>query len=63
MFFLAERDGKTVGRIQGILEKQYNALHARKQVRFTRFDSIDDREVSRALFAAVEAWGRERGMC
>lgn len=62
VFFLALRDGQTVGRIQGIIEKQYNALHDCRQVRFTRFDAIEDPEVSRALFAAVEDWGRERGM-
>ena len=62
VFFLAVRDGVTVGRIQGILQKQYNELHSEKRVRFTRFDSIDDKEVSRALFSAVEAWGKARGM-
>ena len=62
VFYLAERDGKTVGRIQGILHKQYNALHGTKRLRFTRFDAINDTEVSRALFGALEAWGRERGM-
>ena len=62
VFYLAERDGKTVGRIQGLIQKQYNDIHATAQVRFTRFDSIDDTEVSDALFAAVEAWGKKRGM-
>lgn len=63
VFFLALRDGKTVGRIQGIIEKQYNRIHEKCQVRFTRFDSIDDTEVSNALFAAVEKWGVDHGMC
>ena len=63
VFYLAERDGKTVGRIQGIIQRQYNELHNAKTVRFTRFDSIDDTEVSDALFSAVVAWGKERGMC
>lgn len=62
VFFLAERDGSTVGRIQGIIEKQYNELHDCRQARFTRFDAIDDCEVSRALLGAVEAWARRRGM-
>lgn len=62
VFYLAERDGKTVGRIQGIIQKQYNRAHHCKKVRFTRFDSIDDAEVANALFAAVEAWGKSRGM-
>ena len=62
VFLLAEREGKTVGRIQGILHKQYNALRNEKRVRFTRFDSIDDKDVSRALFGAVESWAKSRGM-
>lgn len=62
VFYLAQRDGKTVGRIQGIIQKQYNANHATKQVRFTRFDCGNDEEVAKALFAAVEAWGRNNGM-
>lgn len=62
VFFIAQRDGKTVGRIQGILHRQFNALNNTKRVRFTRFDAIDDVEVSRALFGALEAWARERGM-
>ncbi len=62
IFFLAKKNGKTVGRIQGILQKEYNKSHNTKQVRFTRFDSINDPEVAKALFDAVEKWGRELGM-
>ena len=62
VFYLAKRDGKTVGRIQGILQNQYNLLHNERRVRFTRFDSVNDPEVSRALFGAVESWAKERGM-
>ena len=62
VFFLAEKDGKVVGRIQGICHKQYNELNNTKRVRFTRFDSIDDLEVSRALFSAIEKWARDLGM-
>lgn len=62
VFFLAVKDGVTVGRIQGILQRQYNELHSEKRIRFTRFDSINDKEVSRALFSAVEEWGRGLGM-
>ena len=62
VFFIAERDGKTVGRIQGIIQKQYNEIHNVRQARFTRFDSINDPEVSGALFAAVEQWAKARTM-
>lgn len=62
VFYLAVRDGKTVGRIQGIIQKQYNEIHSVSQMRFTRFDCIDDQDVADALLGAVEAWGLERGM-
>ena len=62
VFYLAENEGKTVGRIHGIIQKQFNANHGKAQVRFTRFDSTDDQEVADALFATLESWGKSRGM-
>lgn len=62
VFLLAKRDGKTVGRLQGIIQKQHNEKHGCAQMRFTRFDSIDDGETAKALFEAAEKWGKERGM-
>lgn len=60
--FIAERDGETVGRIQGIVQLQYNEIHNEKRLRFSRFDAINDKDVSSALFASLEAWGRARGL-
>ena len=60
--FLAERDGKTVGRAAGIIQKKYNEISGRKCIRFSRFDCIDDAAVAKALLDAVEAFGKERGM-
>ncbi|MBQ9728043.1 MAG: hypothetical protein IJV85_00435 [Clostridia bacterium] len=62
VFFLAERDGETVGRIQGIIQHQYNEIHNTKQVRFTRFDCEDNPETAKALFDAVEAWAKDNQM-
>lgn len=62
VFFLAKRDGKTVGRIQGIIQNQSNELHSERRIRFTRFDAINDTSVAAALFDALEAWGKEQGM-
>ena len=62
VFYLAEENGKTVGRIQGIIQKQYNENHGVKQARFTRFDSIEDMDVTAALFGALEKWSAEKGM-
>lgn len=61
-YFLAKRDGVTVGRISAILQRASNEKHGEKRVRFTRFDCIDDTEVSRALFSAVEDFAAKRGM-
>ena len=60
--FLAEKDGKIVGRAAGIIQKKYNEIAGRKCIRFSRFDCIDDAEVAKALLDAVESFGRERGM-
>ena len=62
VFYLAIRDGKTVGRIQGIVQNAYNDIHGVNQVRFTRFDCEDNPETAKALFDKVEEWAREQGM-
>ncbi len=62
IFFLAINDGLVVGRIQGILQEQYNKINNERRIRFTRFDSINDKAVACALFSAVENWGKELGM-
>lgn len=62
VFFLAYKDKKVAGRIQGIIQRQYNELHNEKRVRFTRFDCIDDQEVANALFDAVIKWAKSYGM-
>ena len=62
VYYLAEKDDKTVGRISGILQRVSNQKWGQKRVRFTRFDSIDDQQVADALFGAVEDWARARGM-
>ena len=62
VYYLAYKDGKVVGRISGIIQRDANEKWKRKRVRFTRFDSIDDQEVADALFNAVEKWAKEKGM-
>ena len=44
IYYNAYKDGKMVGRIHGIIQKQHNEITNEKRVRFTRFDSIDDVE-------------------
>ena len=61
-YFLAYRDGKVVGRVAAIVNYRYNEQWQRPCVRFGWLDLIDDAEVMRALLAAVEDYGREKGM-
>ena len=61
-YFLARRDGRTVGRVAAIINTRANEHWGRQEVRFGWIDFIDDLEVSRSLLQAVEKWGRERGM-
>ncbi len=60
--FLAEKDGKLVGRVMAIINRKANEAWKVEQVRFGWIDFIDDEEVAKALLEKVEAWGRERGM-
>ena len=60
--YLAYKDGKLAGRVAAIVNRKANAAWNHDEVRFGWFDFIDDREVSKALLDAVEAFGRERGM-
>lgn len=62
VYFNAYKDGVMAGRISGILQKAANEKNSKKQVRFTRFDVIEDLEVAKALFKAVEDWAIGLGM-
>jgi hypothetical protein len=59
---LAEKDGRPVGRILGIVNRQYNELLGVKNVRFGFLECGNDAEVSHALITGVEAWGKQQGM-
>ncbi|MCD8202350.1 MAG: N-acetyltransferase [Prevotella sp.] len=62
-YFMALDDkGKIVGRVAAIINHRANEKWGRKSVRFGWIDFIDDIDVSRALFKAVEDYGREKGM-
>lgn len=60
--FLAYKDGKIAGRIAGIWHRGVNEKNGCKQLRFTRYDVIDDFEVTKALFAELKKWAKELGM-
>ena len=60
-FFIAENNGKTVGRIGVISNNRYNKTNQLNTVFFYIFDSIDDSNVSNALFKSIFNWAIERG--
>ena len=62
LFLAKDEKGKTVGRVAAIINSIANRDWNHSEVRYGWFDFIDDREVSAALIAAVEQFGREAGM-
>lgn len=62
VYYMAYRDGNPVGRIAGIINHKVNEKTGEKSARFGFVDFIDDKEVSKALFGAVENWARSKGM-
>lgn len=61
-YFLAEEDGKVVGRVAGIISHAYNQKNNAKRARFSRFECIDNHEVADKLLKAAEDWARSKGM-
>lgn len=57
--FIAYKNNQIVGRIAGLINHAYNQKWNKNRIRFTRFDFIDDYEVSSALFNEVVKWGKE----
>lgn len=60
--FLAERDGRVVGRISAQVDDRFNDYRDAKQGGFGFLELEDDPEVMRALLAAAEGWVRSKGM-
>jgi hypothetical protein len=60
--YLALREGRAVGRISAQVDRENNDYRHEAAGFFGFFESEDDPEIAKALFAAAEAWLRERGM-
>jgi GNAT superfamily N-acetyltransferase len=60
-YFIAERDGETVGRIAAISNRLHNETHDDRVGFFGFFESIDDQDVADALFDAAAGWCRGLG--
>lgn len=59
--WMVRRNGRDVGRIAGIIDRHLNEASKDSLACFGFFESVDDPEVSRALFDAVGAWARQKG--
>lgn len=60
--FLAERDGKPIGRIAAIINRSHNEYHKDHTGFFGFFECIDDASVARALFKKVATVLLQAGM-
>ncbi|MBL0105209.1 MAG: hypothetical protein IPP51_16410 [Bacteroidetes bacterium] len=59
-FFLAIRDGQTVGRIAAIVDSDFIKKWTQRIGHFGFFESVNDIEVARALFNTAESFLKER---
>jgi hypothetical protein len=62
LLLLAEKDGRTVGRVMGIINHRYNEHRNERTARFGYLETIEDREVFRAVLGRIEGWARDKGM-
>lgn len=61
LLLLAIKNHKVVGRIMGIVPKEYNQKHGLNDVRFNYLETYEDFEVAKELLNYVENWGRING--
>jgi hypothetical protein len=62
ILLLAKQNGKTVGRVMGIINKKYNEIHQENNARFVFLECWEDKEVFHALISFIENWARKKGM-
>lgn len=60
--WVAALDGKDVGRIAGVVDRNHNQVAGDSAAFFGFFECIDQEPVSRRLFEQVRAWAAERGL-
>jgi hypothetical protein len=61
--FLAERNGKAVGRIAAFFDQKINSQHGRNEGFFGFFECIEDPAISVELFDSASHWLTEQGGC
>ena len=58
--FIAEREGKHVGRIAAIHNRAYNKSHNENAAFFGFFESINDQAVANKLLDTAINWGKNK---
>ncbi|HDQ13397.1 MAG TPA: GNAT family N-acetyltransferase [Sediminispirochaeta sp.] len=61
-YWMAEEDGRVVGRIAAIRNDRFIEKWDKPYLRFGWFDTVDRFEVAEALLGKVEEWAREQGL-
>jgi GNAT superfamily N-acetyltransferase len=62
VFYLAKRNGKTVGRIAGIVNYKHIETHQEKVGFFGCFECVQDYAVAKLLLDTVREWLKSKGM-
>ncbi len=62
IMLLASKDGRTAGRVMGIINNRYNEHRGEKSARFGFLETYEAPEVVHTLLQAVEGWARAKGM-
>jgi hypothetical protein len=62
ILLLALKDGKTAGRVMGIINHKYNNAASLKEGRFAFIETYNDFDVADALIKYIEKWAKDRGM-
>lgn len=60
--FIAEQNGKVVGRISAVIDRRFNNYHNTKTGHFGFFECIDDQNVANLLFKVACDWLKDKGM-
>lgn len=60
--WVAERNGRDVGRIMGLEDRSHNEVHNERTAFFGYYESGNDPAVATLLFEAVNEWAEARGM-
>jgi GNAT superfamily N-acetyltransferase len=60
-FFLARQDGRVVGRVAAIVDRNHNRVHNENAGFFGFFECVDDAAVAEALLTRARQWVFDRG--